>query len=1321
MAKKDYKWKRFWRPRLGRINLADGGYLCDPDGEWGSAYNPDLVDLEAIAKIPCLILLGEPGIGKSQELQNLKALTEDGYSQILELNLRSCTNLKEDLFRDEIFVDWLGGSHCLYLFLDSFDEGLLCVPTLATALIDELRKPTYQSHINRLCLRLACRTFILPTIIEEELNYLWKESNFAIYELAPLRRIDVVEAANLEELSSDDFLNEIDQKNIVSLAIKPITLVFLLNTYRKRNGQLLSNQKLHELYLEGCQELCTEPKDKERHPLRSVSSLAFDKRLIVAARIAAITIFANRFAIWLGSKADMPDEDAFLSNLYGGYEEANGISFEITDNAISEVLDTGLFSSRGLHRMGWAHQTYAEFLAAWYLTQHEISLDQTMELFFSSEDLDHKLIPQLHETGAWLASMRPDVLQEIIKTNPDVLLQTDVPTDALIRASIVENLLTQHEEGSLFDLAGNNYRNYGKLKHPGLVEQLHPYICDSSKQVDARDLAIDIAEACDISELQSELAKLALDSAQSIHLRISAAKAVCSVGNATTRLKLKPLATELLPEDEHDRLKGYALKAIWPEHLTLEELFQALTPPKKRYFFGGYQWFINHELVPQLRSEHLVIALNWLKGQGLRCFGHPFEELGDALLFKAWEYFDSPGVAEGFTQVALVQWESHQRIITQNRQIQEQFTSSLLHDSKKRRALIEQAVRAISGTGKDPLILFSSSTEDTLASEDVFWMLDKLQASNCEEDQKIWARLIQWNFNRQNAKQINAIIEITLTNRALEEVFSPCLAPIDLDSSQAVNLRIDYLRMEEIQADRQNPPSLDPPPRERVLKLLEELESGNLAAWWQLNMEMTLKCDDIHYDNEFELDLTKLPGWQEAKESTQRRIIEGAKEYVQRQDDLDYDWIGTNTFNRPALAGCRAFLLLLTEGQDFLEDLPPAIWRRWAPLILATPSSSKREDSYLELVQYAFLNAPEEFIKTLIALINQENQKYDYLFVIDRLDKCWNPQLNSALLEKAKDPSLSPKCIGQLLEGLLRQGLTEAKVFAKSLINLPIPSNENEHGKALIAARILVENSDPSSWPFIWALIQQDSSFGREVLELVAHRYSHGIQLNLTEAQLADLYIWLVHEYSFNEDPDHSNEMMAYVVTARDDIAMLRDGVLSQLRERGTLEACTEIQRLSHELPDITWLDKTLIDAKVNMRRKTWQPLTPEEFLQLVVRQEPSNSDLSNQLDEINQTTKEMKDQPKIENRITISNSPNSPINAPVGTSGTSNSSVSITSSDTKKGGNWGNWLTGIGILVAVVGIPLSMSVSGVFNEEAKEWFNRTFSREVDQPIPNKK
>ena len=59
----------------------------------------------------------------------------------------------------------------------------------------------------------------------------------------------------------------------------------------------------------------------------------------------------------------MPEEDITVSEMCGGKESYNGQEIEVSEAAIREVLDTGLFSSRGPNRIGWAHQTYAEYLA----------------------------------------------------------------------------------------------------------------------------------------------------------------------------------------------------------------------------------------------------------------------------------------------------------------------------------------------------------------------------------------------------------------------------------------------------------------------------------------------------------------------------------------------------------------------------------------------------------------------------------------------------------------------------------------------------------------------------------------------------------------------------------------------------------------------------------------------------------------------------------------------------------------------------------------------------------------------------------------------
>lgn len=111
MANQIYNWKRFWCSRTSSINLSDGGYLCDPDSSWRGIYSPDVVPFESISKIPCLVLLGEPGMGKTQTMQaERKAIDtkiqEEG-GQTLWLDLRSYgseVRLVKNLFEGTTFA-----------------------------------------------------------------------------------------------------------------------------------------------------------------------------------------------------------------------------------------------------------------------------------------------------------------------------------------------------------------------------------------------------------------------------------------------------------------------------------------------------------------------------------------------------------------------------------------------------------------------------------------------------------------------------------------------------------------------------------------------------------------------------------------------------------------------------------------------------------------------------------------------------------------------------------------------------------------------------------------------------------------------------------------------------------------------------------------------------------------------------------------------------------------------------------------------------------------------------------------------------------------
>jgi predicted NACHT family NTPase len=168
-----------------------------------------------MAAIPCLILLGEPGLGKSRELGQQHTFTHDqvgeavlwcDFSAFQEQGL-----LARAIFDNARFQEWVRGTHRIYLFLDGLDEGLLSIPTLACYLSVEFAN--YSDHLARLSLRITCRTAEWPSHLEDQLRELWGNRNVRAFRLAPLRRDDVSAAARIHELNADRFLQEDDYNN----------------------------------------------------------------------------------------------------------------------------------------------------------------------------------------------------------------------------------------------------------------------------------------------------------------------------------------------------------------------------------------------------------------------------------------------------------------------------------------------------------------------------------------------------------------------------------------------------------------------------------------------------------------------------------------------------------------------------------------------------------------------------------------------------------------------------------------------------------------------------------------------------------------------------------------------------------------------------------------------------------------------------------------------------------------------------------------------------------------------------------------------------
>ncbi len=103
-----------------------------------------------------------------------------------------------------------------------------------------------------------------------------------------------------------------------------------------------------------------------------------------------------------------------------------------------------------------------------------------------------------------------------------------------------------------------------------------------------------------------------------------------------------------------------------------------------------------------------------------------------------------------------------------------------------------------------------------------------------------------------------------------------------------------------------------------------------------------------------------------------------------------------------------------------------------------------------------------------------------------------------------------------------------------------------------------------------------------------------------TEDGLADLYIWITHQYhqyQHTVNPEY-NEIHT-TITHGENIFNWSYSILNHLKERGKPQAVEAIKRISRELPEQDWLKWTILEAQDLARRETWTPIQPDRILQM--------------------------------------------------------------------------------------------------------------------------
>lgn len=184
MERRSYPWARRWVPRAVESDVADAGKAL---ADWSQ---------------PCLVLLGEAGLGKSSELRTEEERLRAAGSNVYLCDLASTADRSE--IRD--MLPELQPGEPATLLIDAFDEVTDDVSDIADLLGNYIRRIDSSSLI----LRIASRPIVWSTRLEQQLDEMWA-GGLAVLTLEAIN-VDDVRAAADAELSgeaADEFMRDL--------------------------------------------------------------------------------------------------------------------------------------------------------------------------------------------------------------------------------------------------------------------------------------------------------------------------------------------------------------------------------------------------------------------------------------------------------------------------------------------------------------------------------------------------------------------------------------------------------------------------------------------------------------------------------------------------------------------------------------------------------------------------------------------------------------------------------------------------------------------------------------------------------------------------------------------------------------------------------------------------------------------------------------------------------------------------------------------------------------------------------------------------------
>lgn len=1053
---------RVWVPIAEAGNLVEAGFA--PEGlQWEDQeiFTDDnkCRPLSHYAEARCLVLLGDPGLGKTTALDAAYRSAEAAGEIVSFLDLSTIETTHE--IRAAIPSSAVDR---VTLFLDSLDEGRLSIKQLFNKLVP-LFDGLPSDLQSTLRLRLTCRSVEWTGKIDGDLKSFFGEENVIVLQLAPLRRKDVRNLLLTEEgIDVDGFFEEVNRTHAEALAARPITLRFLLNEFRKE-GKFPT--RVSDLYAKGMEFLASEHSDSRRS-LAETSALSSSERIAIAERLACLTILTNHLQISLNDIVETGNAVG-LSDLAREQVPVGDALLSVTKPALEEVLRSALFTSMPSNCVQWAHKDFAEYLAAKCLGHSGLGADEQHSLLTNSTDPSGEVVPQLSGVAVWLASLQFSYLNKLAECDPQLVLRADlVEADPRARCSIVESYLSGLASGKLHDRDFGIWSHYWKLNHPSLADQLRRTIADGNLHIIARRAAIDIAEATKQEALIDDLVHIALNEDESRYIRKEALSALLPMNNPSVARRVLPLTNLGEDSDPDDEIRGAALSLAWPSVQSTSQMLDVLGSARQENLIGSYRRFI-WEIPRVIPADDLEVALHWMRSKvestarGERV-DRDFEELAGGLVGRAAQEVDAdPSLMEPLADLVTVLITNSSWHDWKSRGERRGFTEFGGH--KVRQKLAAAVLKRLGE--KEAIWVIHEGL--LLRNEDLAFVFSSLENASSDEEIEPWDTVAWVLHDATIPSEFQQYYSAAIKHPVLRERLASRLGPIDIDGEAARRHKETHRRM------RKGVPKREKPTVEAVDEWIGEalrsvVSDDGVDSWWVCFSKrwLTFNPEQGEQESVDIFDLPALPGYLRADEDRRLLFLEAAKKYVtDAPTDIESWWHTPNEFGWRSLAALGALLLLEEVDATFLEDLSREIWAKWLPILIAEePNYEEAKRRRLAIYERAQANAPDlvvRFVRERIRTLLAPPTGGGGISFGALMPKEWSKPLVEVAKVALQDTHLSPESLKSGIVELAKRDREVANTLCDDAFQKR-HCGEVEQRRAAACIAGLLEATDGKSW-----------------------------------------------------------------------------------------------------------------------------------------------------------------------------------------------------------------------------------------------------------------